>query len=179
MYRSHPAANGQAAVTGWTTACQIVGCVTGLREPPYLVRRCDGQVVQLARLLYEIASRMNGRELAAIAADVGARLDLRIHLRAGRVRGRARVRPTGQEQHRVVIPAVSRSGRHVWALLAVAAPTRMHCRMRSGRSSDASRSPPARPSSPLVCAHLQTHSSSRLTGCDTRRRRGMEYEMKT
>lgn len=34
----------------------------------------------------------------AIAADVGARLDLRIHLRAGRVRGRAQARPTGPDR---------------------------------------------------------------------------------
>jgi putative peptide zinc metalloprotease protein len=51
---------------------------SGLREPPYLVRRCDGQVVQLSRLLYVIASQMDGRELAAIADAVGDRLDVRI-----------------------------------------------------------------------------------------------------
>jgi putative peptide zinc metalloprotease protein len=59
---------------------ELIGRVagSGLREPPYLVRRCDGQVVQLSRLLYVIASRMDGRELAAIAAEAGQRLDLRI-----------------------------------------------------------------------------------------------------
>ena len=51
---------------------------SGLRQPPYLVRRRDGQIVQLSRLLYVIASHMDGRELAAIAASAGARLDLRI-----------------------------------------------------------------------------------------------------
>jgi putative peptide zinc metalloprotease protein len=55
---------------------QVAG--SGLREPPYLVRRCDGQVVQLSRLLYEIASRMDGRPLAAIAAEAGQRMDVRI-----------------------------------------------------------------------------------------------------
>jgi hypothetical protein len=36
---------------------ELIGRVpgSGLREPPYLVRRCDGQVVQLSRLLYVIA----------------------------------------------------------------------------------------------------------------------------
>jgi putative peptide zinc metalloprotease protein len=51
---------------------------SGLREPPYLVGRCDGQVVQLSQLLYVIASCMDGRELASIADSAGARLDLRI-----------------------------------------------------------------------------------------------------
>jgi putative peptide zinc metalloprotease protein len=51
---------------------------SGLREPPYLVRRCDGQVVQLSQLLYVIASQMDGRELPAIAEGVGAQLNVRI-----------------------------------------------------------------------------------------------------
>jgi putative peptide zinc metalloprotease protein len=51
---------------------------SGLRQPPYLVRRHDGQIVQLSQLLYVIASQMDGRELAAIADSAGARLDLKI-----------------------------------------------------------------------------------------------------
>ena len=51
---------------------------SGLREAPYLVRRCDGQVVQLSQLLYVIASCMDGRELAAIADGAGGELDLLI-----------------------------------------------------------------------------------------------------
>ena len=51
---------------------------SGLREPPYLVRRRDGQIVQLSRLLYELASAMDGRSPAAIAHTAGERLDLRI-----------------------------------------------------------------------------------------------------
>ncbi|MGB0094197.1 MAG: hypothetical protein WBP81_16910, partial [Solirubrobacteraceae bacterium] len=51
---------------------------SGLRQPPYLVRRHDGQIVQLSQLLYVIASHMDGRELAAIADSAGARLDLQI-----------------------------------------------------------------------------------------------------
>ena len=51
---------------------------SGLREPPYLVRRRDGQIVQLSRVLYVIANCMDGRKLAAIAESAGARLDLRI-----------------------------------------------------------------------------------------------------
>ena len=51
---------------------------SGLREPPYLISRCDGQVVQLSQLLYVIASFMDGRDLVAIADSAGERLDLRI-----------------------------------------------------------------------------------------------------
>jgi len=51
---------------------------SGLREPPYLVRRRDGQIVQLSQLLYVIVSYMDGRDLAAIAESAGTRLDLRI-----------------------------------------------------------------------------------------------------
>src|SRR5947209_14753891 len=51
---------------------------SGLREAPYLVRRRDGQIVQLSGVLYAIAERMDGRSLAAIARDVSEHLDLRI-----------------------------------------------------------------------------------------------------
>jgi putative peptide zinc metalloprotease protein len=55
---------------------QVAG--SGLRKPPYLVRRRDGQMVQLSQLLYVIAGHMDGRELTAIAESAGAKLELRI-----------------------------------------------------------------------------------------------------
>jgi putative peptide zinc metalloprotease protein len=55
---------------------QVAG--SGLREPPYLVRRGDGQIVQLSRLLYVIASHMDGNDAETIASRAGAELDLRI-----------------------------------------------------------------------------------------------------
>src|ERR1700722_11751761 len=59
---------------------ELIGRVAGwgLRGPPFLVRRCDGQVVQLSELLFAIASRMDGRPLGAIAADAGQHMDVRI-----------------------------------------------------------------------------------------------------
>jgi putative peptide zinc metalloprotease protein len=52
---------------------------SGLREPPHYVRRPDGQVVQLSRLLYVIAQHaQRGRTLDEIARDAGMELDLRI-----------------------------------------------------------------------------------------------------
>jgi putative peptide zinc metalloprotease protein len=55
---------------------QAVG--SGLRQAPYLVRRCDGQVVQLSRLLYEFARRMDGREGAVVAQEVSDAVGLRV-----------------------------------------------------------------------------------------------------
>jgi putative peptide zinc metalloprotease protein len=52
---------------------------SGYRQPPSLVRRADGQVIQMSPLLYQVASRIDGtRHTAAIAdlvsADVGRTL---------------------------------------------------------------------------------------------------------
>jgi putative peptide zinc metalloprotease protein len=73
-------AGGLAAPTRLLTGTELLGPMagSGLREPPYLMRRRDGQIVQLSRLLYEIARRMDGRDLATIAQDAGACLELRI-----------------------------------------------------------------------------------------------------
>jgi putative peptide zinc metalloprotease protein len=52
---------------------------SGLREAPYYVRRADGEVVQLSRLLYVLAERAQpGRSLEEIGRDAGARLELNI-----------------------------------------------------------------------------------------------------
>jgi putative peptide zinc metalloprotease protein len=41
---------------------------SGYNQPPSLVRRADGQVIQMSRLLYSVACRINGsRGPAAIA----------------------------------------------------------------------------------------------------------------
>ena len=52
---------------------------SGYRQPPSLVRRADGQVIQMSPLLYQVTSRIDGtRDTAAIAdlvsADVGRTL---------------------------------------------------------------------------------------------------------
>jgi putative peptide zinc metalloprotease protein len=52
---------------------------SGLHEPPHYVRRPDGQVVQLSRLLFIIAEHaVPGTSLEEIAERAGSRLDLRI-----------------------------------------------------------------------------------------------------
>jgi putative peptide zinc metalloprotease protein len=52
---------------------------SGLREPPHLVRRPDGQVVQVSRLLYLVAQHAEPQtDLEEIAASVGAELGVRV-----------------------------------------------------------------------------------------------------
>ena len=58
---------------------------SGYSQPPSLVRRADGQVIQMSPLLYQVACRIDGsRGLDAIAALVSA--DLGRSLDAGQVR---------------------------------------------------------------------------------------------
>lgn len=42
---------------------------SGLREPPYIVRRADGQVVQLAPALFALAEEIDGRRTVAEVAE--------------------------------------------------------------------------------------------------------------
>ena len=52
---------------------------SGLREAPYYVRRADGEVVQLSRLLYVVAEHAGpGRSLEEIGLAAGAELQLNI-----------------------------------------------------------------------------------------------------
>jgi len=49
---------------------------SGLREPPWLVRRADGRVVQLSRILYAVAEALDrAADLESAAAHAGAALD--------------------------------------------------------------------------------------------------------
>jgi putative peptide zinc metalloprotease protein len=58
---------------------------SGYRQPPSLVRRPDGQVIQMSALLYQVTCRIDGsRDLAAIAGLVSA--DLGRMLTADQVR---------------------------------------------------------------------------------------------
>ena len=58
---------------------------SGYSQPPSLVRRADGQVIQMSALLYQVACRIDGsRGPAAIAALVSA--DLGRSLTADQVR---------------------------------------------------------------------------------------------
>ena len=58
---------------------------SGYSQPPSLVRRADGQVIQMSPLLYQVTCQMNGvRDPAAIAKLVSA--DLGRSLNANQVR---------------------------------------------------------------------------------------------
>jgi hypothetical protein len=47
---------------------------SGLRTPRYLVRRADGQVMQLPLLLYRVAGSLDGRDAGRIATQLSAEL---------------------------------------------------------------------------------------------------------
>jgi putative peptide zinc metalloprotease protein len=69
--------------SGWPqllSGTELIGQAagSGLRQAPYLVRRRDGQVVQLSRLLFALAGCMNGDCVEVVADRAGAMLDLRI-----------------------------------------------------------------------------------------------------
>ncbi|HTU29349.1 MAG TPA: hypothetical protein VMF07_08215 [Solirubrobacteraceae bacterium] len=72
----------QRVSTAWrlVAGTELIGQLegSGLREPPYLVRRPDGQVVQLSRLLFVIAGSLDGSDLATAAARAGEALAVRI-----------------------------------------------------------------------------------------------------
>lgn len=59
---------------------ELLGQATGsgFRDPPFLIRRRDGQVVQLSRLLYVIAAGLDGRRLPDVAESAAARLEMRV-----------------------------------------------------------------------------------------------------
>src|SRR5260370_39762231 len=46
---------------------------SGYSQPPSLVRRADGQVIQMSRLLYLVASRVDGTRGPPAIADLGSR----------------------------------------------------------------------------------------------------------
>src|SRR5919201_4743260 len=49
---------------------------SGFKEAPYLVRRPDGQIIQLPPLLYSVAARLDGRrDREQIASEVSEEFD--------------------------------------------------------------------------------------------------------
>ncbi len=69
---------------------------SGYRQPPSLVRRADGQVIQMSRLLYLVARRIDGsRSLAAIANLVSDDLGRTINAEQVRYLITAKLLPLG------------------------------------------------------------------------------------
>ena len=69
-----------AAVPRLIDGTELIGQLegSGLRRAPYLARRCDGQIVQLSRLLYVIAGCLDGSDLRTAARRAGDALGLRV-----------------------------------------------------------------------------------------------------
>ena len=69
---------------------------SGFREPPYLARRSDGQVVQLSPLLYMVAEAADGRRgFQAIAEDITQRLGRRVSAANVQFLVERKLRPVG------------------------------------------------------------------------------------
>ena len=69
---------------------------SGFKEPPYLVRRRDGQVIQLSPLLYHVAEAADGRhDVREIAARVGPRISRRVSADNVRFLVERKLRPLG------------------------------------------------------------------------------------
>ncbi|PZA19123.1 hypothetical protein DMO24_22420, partial [Modestobacter versicolor] len=71
-----PPAPGAPAVHRLAEGTELLGEYqgSGLDVPTYLIRRVDGQVMQLPHLLYRVAASLNGRDDAALAADLSRQL---------------------------------------------------------------------------------------------------------
>src|SRR5215212_1696282 len=67
----HPADLAPADVPRRATDVELIGLFedSGFKEPPYIARRRDGQVVQLAPLLYALAEEVDGRRDTAQIAE--------------------------------------------------------------------------------------------------------------
>jgi putative peptide zinc metalloprotease protein len=69
---------------------------SGYREPHYLARRADGQVLQLSRVLHALAERADGRhDYAELAADASGELGRTITADNVRVLVERKLRPMG------------------------------------------------------------------------------------
>ncbi len=69
---------------------------SGYRQPPSLVRRADGQVIQMSPLLYQVASQIDGsRDAAAIAGAVSAELGRTLTAEQVQYLLTAKLRPLG------------------------------------------------------------------------------------
>jgi putative peptide zinc metalloprotease protein len=70
-----PAGNGAAAPPRLAEGIELIGCYedSGFKEPPYIARRADGQVIQMPALLYLVAEEIDGQrgyaEIAKLVTD--------------------------------------------------------------------------------------------------------------
>ena len=69
---------------------------SGFKDPPLLARRADGQVVQLTKLLYEVAAASDGhRDTRAVADLVGSRCGLMVNASDVAFLAERKLRPLG------------------------------------------------------------------------------------
>src|SRR5437588_9939291 len=69
---------------------------SGFNEPPYLVRRSDGQTIQLTQLLYTVAEKADGkRSVSEIAESASHQVGRRVSADNVRFLIEKKLRPTG------------------------------------------------------------------------------------
>src|SRR5437764_9600555 len=69
---------------------------SGFKEPPYIARRADGQVIQLPQLLYMVAEEIDGRRsYEEIGARVSERFGRRLEGEQARFLVEEKLRPLG------------------------------------------------------------------------------------
>jgi putative peptide zinc metalloprotease protein len=91
-------AAGADAVAVRAAGLQLIGeqAGSGYRTPPSLVRRADGQTLQLTKLLYLVLESVDGqRSYSEIAAEVSARYGRSIDSDAARMLAESKLRPLG------------------------------------------------------------------------------------
>jgi putative peptide zinc metalloprotease protein len=75
--QSPPTAVGDDPVRRLAEGTELLGEYqdSGYQTPKFLVRRADGQIMQLPLLLYRVACSLDGRDAGRIATDLSAELD--------------------------------------------------------------------------------------------------------
>src|SRR5215208_7498559 len=93
-----PSTHPRAEVLRRADGLELVGVFegSGFKKPPLLVRRADGQVVQLTELLYATAEAADGhRDIEAVAAFVSERCGRAVCANDVRFLAERKLRPLG------------------------------------------------------------------------------------
>ncbi|MFD2092378.1 hypothetical protein [Blastococcus deserti] len=116
-----PAVAGGARVHRLADGTELLGEYkdSAYQDPRYLVRRADGQVMQLPGLLYRVACSLDGRDDAQVAADVSAELGQALTGEQVAFLAEERLRPVG-----LIAPETGESGSPADGATATPAPVR-------------------------------------------------------
>jgi putative peptide zinc metalloprotease protein len=102
-------ATGGAALPRLAAGTELLGQYkdSAYQDPRFLIRRADGQVMQLPGLLYRVAGSLDGRDARQVAADLNSELGLELTAEQITFLVEDRLRPVGVLAPDVEDPAVS------------------------------------------------------------------------